>query len=479
MMLASRWSSGLPRRILLVVFLIFFIAFLFTWRDKIHSDVLFFNQSNLPFGKLTSDAGCPLDLAYLKHERYGLQNDIVFHRQCLRAIRNDGVDRTDVADVPDSVLGRSQDVDLEGDCRVREEMPCDPVEVQVPSPFPAQQYPELLFGVATSFDRLVDSIPQLSHWLANSGARLVAVVVDAAERESDLAQLVALFESHGVELIVARPMRDGLDVNQQHFTVLGDLLAHANEETKWICVIDDDTFFPSLFTLSEALDNYDHTAPAYLGGLSDSMWAIEQHGLLAYGGAGVFMSMPLVRQVVPHIDKCLAEGNTGQGDALLKNCIYAQTDTRLTIMPGLNQLDLRGDTSGFYESGRWPLSLHHWKTWHSAPVDQMARVADFCGGCFLQRWRFGGDTVLANGYSVAVYRGGIAHEDLNTTEATFDNAHLYDWAYGPLRARVDGGAKKSFILVDAERFGQAVRQVYVHRGGESARDEVLELWWDW
>lgn len=466
--------------------LIFFLASLLAWRERDNSEIPFFgNQHRFSFGKLTSnespDGRCPLDVEYLKHERYALTNDIVFHRQCIRAIHNDGMDRSDVSDVSDSVFGRWQSLDLGRHCNTYEEMQCDPVELETPSPFPVRRYPELLFGVATSFDRLVDSVPQLSHWLSHSGARLVAVVVDAAEREADLDRLLAFFNGHGVDLVIARPMNDQLDVNQQHFTVLRDLLHHSTPQTKWICIIDDDTFFPSLFPLSEMLDGQDYTAPVYLGGLSDSMWAIQQHGLLAYGGAGVFMSMPLVRQLDPHIEACLAESNTGQGDALLKNCIYSQTDTRLTLVPGLNQLDLRGDTSGFYESGRWPLSLHHWKTWHSAPVDLMAKASDFCGGCFLQRFRFGGDTVLANGYSVAVYREGIEHSDLNHTEATFDNAHLYDWAYGPLRSKADPHNKKSFYLIDAEMVGKSLRQVYVHRAGdrEESRDEVLELWWDW
>ena len=85
---------------------------------------------------------------------------------------------------------------------------------------------------------------------------------------------------------------------------------------------------------------------------------------------------------------------------------------------------------------------------------------------------------MANGYSVAVYSRGIDHDDLDRTEATFEYQQLFDWSYGPLRAKTDARKKKSFYLVDAEKIGKSLRQVYVHRGKLNSKDEVLEMWWD-
>ncbi|KFH41943.1 hypothetical protein ACRE_073230 [Hapsidospora chrysogenum ATCC 11550] len=507
MRLISLGSSGPTRRILFVTCFLFFLIVLLVRRETETQGDSFFGSDRyrLSLKHIVTDddlvddndrdssnestpekpPGCPLDVEYLKSERYGLSGNIIFHKQCVRAHRNDSLDRSAVTDVEHgSIFGRLQALDLNADCHEYEAMPCDPIDLEVPGPLEERPHPELLFGVATSFDRLVDSLPQLSHWLSHSGSPLVAVVVDVAQREGDIPGLVALYDDHGVNLIIARPMDTPpgvpqLGVNEHHFTVLRDMVRHSTPQTKWIGIIDDDTFFPSLHPVAEMLEDQDHTASLYLGGLSDSMWAIQQHGMLAYGGAGVFLSMPLARELDPYIERCLAENMSPQGDALLRNCIYARTETRLTVVGGLHQLDIRGDPSGFYESGRWPLSLHHWKTWHSAPVDQMAVAAGFCGDCFLQRWRIGGDTVLSNGYSVAVYSGGIAREDLDRTEATFENAHLYDWAYGPLRSRVEDGMKKSYLLVGSQRIGRGLRQVYVHRGGGMQPDEVLELRWDW
>lgn len=483
--LVYAWSPGPSRKILLLTSFLFIVTLFFTWDEFQHARVIRLNKdSGVQIEHMVSNTmqqakRCPLDIKYLKHDRYRLRSDnIVFHRQCIKARHTLDMNRDSVTDVDEDIFGQNQALNLSQECHEWDPMPCDPIHLDVPPPFPIRHYPELLFGVATSFDRLVDSLPQLAHWLSNSGARLVAVVVDAAKHLDQFHRLKAFYSDHGVDLIIAESFGDGVTVNEQHFTIIRDLLRHATPETKWVGIIDDDTFFPSLYPLAEILATQDHNIPAYLGGLSDSLEAIQIHGLMAYGGAGAFLSMPLVRELEPHIETCLRQSSTQQGDALLKNCIYGQTKARLTTMPGLNQLDIIGDPSGFYESGRYPLSLHHWKTWHSAPVDQMAKSSDFCGGCFLQRWRFGEDTVLANGYSVAQYKRGISHTDLNRTEATWEHTHLFDWSLGPLRRRNDERVKKSFRLIDAEKVGKSLRQVYVHRGRDTP-DEVLELWWQW
>lgn len=419
---------------------------------------------------------CPLDAEYLRSKRYGLSDDIVLHRKCIRAVTSNQVDRDEVGDVTEPMFAQSQAINLVNGCHEWDAMECEPVELEVPSVFPAKKYPELIFGVATSFDRLVDSKPQLTHWLRNTGVQLVAVLVDAVDHRVDLDRLHSFYADDGVDLVIARPRYTGLGVNEQHFTIVRDLLHHSTPETKWMGIIDDDTFFPSLHPLAEVLGQQDHNQPAYLGGLSDNMISIQVNGLLAYGGAGVFLSMPLARELEPNIEKCLMQATTNQGDALLKGCIYSQTQTRLMLIPGLSQLDIRGDPSGFYESGRFPLSLHHWKTWHSAPVDHMARAVDFCGSCFLQRWRFDEDTVLNNGYSVTLYREGIDIEELNQTEATMDDSPQFEWSYGPLRQRATPDEKKSFYLKDADIIDERLRQVYIMRGQD--KDEVLEVWWE-
>lgn len=342
----------------------------------------------------------------------------------------------------------------------------------------------MLFGVASNYERLLDSITPFAHWLGNTGARLLAVVDDKDITNSTLDFLATEYLKNGIELIPVRPQNSSFDANEQHFILVRDLLRHANDKTRWATIIDDDTFFPSLSAMVPVLNAHDPLTSIYLGGLSESSTAVRFHGYMAYGGASVFLSMPLIQELEPKIDECLDEIKVRQGDGLLKQCIYNKTDTRLTVVPGLHQLDMEGDLSGFYESGQLPLSLHHWKSWHSAPVDKMTKIVEFCGGCFMQRWRFGPDTVLSNGYSIASYQGGIEHDDLAQLEGTWKNALDYDDTMGPMREKTEPGRKKSYLLIDSEKIGQNLRQLYVHRAPDTSEkgkmmDEIVEVMWEW
>lgn len=434
---------------------------------------------------------CPMDAGYLK-KRNDLTSEIVYSKKCIRTVFDDSVDRADVVDVTDaSMFANSQVLDLGRPCQDWQELACEPTTLRVPPPYPARVYSEFTFGVATGFDRLIDSLPQFRQWLSGSGARLVAVVVDLDEHVRDMGYLQSLYQGYDIDLVICSSFHPSLGVNEQHFTIVRDLLKHMTPTTKWIGIIDDDTFFPSLHPLAEIMDYQDADESLYIGALSDSLDAIRQHGTMAYGGAGAFLSLPLARQLEPAIEACLDEIQVQQGDALLKQCIYAKTDTTLTVMPGLNQADLMGNVDGFYESGRLPVSLHHWKSWHHAPVEQIAKASTFCGDCLLQRWRFGEDTVLNNGYSIAVYNDGISQAELNKTESTFQYEYLYEWSLGPLREKTQEDRKKSYHLIESELVDGGLRQIYVHRARDentqypdglsdttSEKDEVLELWWE-
>lgn len=142
--------------------------------------------------------------------------------------------------------------------------------------------------------------------------------------------------------------------------------------------------------------------------------------------------------------------------------------------------------SGFFESGVQPLNLHHWRSWYHEPVTRMAAAAKFCGNCFLQRWMFGADTVLSNGYSIAVYPPDVLNNiDLERTEHTWNHIYEdmnpeYDFTIGPLRDRV-GGEKKSYKLVNTEisSHGHIMNQLYIFRGNRDLGelDEAVELVW--
>jgi hypothetical protein len=448
---------------------------------------------------------CSRDVRFLRSGELDLSDKILYTRRCIKPVHGN-VDRNAVANVTSPLITGARVLNLDGDCSQIALPPCEPLTLHVPPAYPPPdgQYRHLLFGVASSYERLQDSLPVFAHWLAGSGAQLVAVVSDAdsPDHKYDVAVLEALYRKHNISATITRPrLKQSLPrldtpddaelarpaaVEQLHFLLIEDMLDLATPHTQWLGVLDDDTFFPALYPLDLTLRQHDHTRPAWLGALADNWVSVKIWGFMAYGGAGTFLSVPLAEQLLPRLEACVRETSIISGDGMLKECVYAYSTTKLTLVEGLHQHDIRGDPAGFFESGRKTLSIHHWKSWYHAPVDKMAAVARVCGDCFLQRWRFGGDTLLANGYSVSVYRDGMDKVDLDRVEATFDEPDgKFDFVYAPFRPKLGEDQKKSYRLeaIDGStEKGERFRQVYVHRApreeGSEAVDEVVELVWE-
>lgn len=456
-------------------------------------DLILFGEPKPDRPNLDTAPACAPSLDHLRRPGYGLTRDVVYQKRCIRPVVDESFDRKALSVITDPLIGPGQLVSLDKACEGWEEQECAPINVAVPPAYPVQDYSSLLFGVATSLDRLRESVAQFESWLANSGAQLLVVITDSAD-EREFGPVSEEFRSRGIALVIVKPWNSTITQNEQHFTIVRDLLQHATPETKWAAIIDDDTFFPSLYQVGQILAGHNHTAPAYLGGLSENSDAVKHHGYMAFGGAGVFLSIGLLQELDPHLEECLDMEHVPQGDGLLKSCIYNKTETQVTVIPGLHQLDFGGDMSGFYEAGRLPISLHHWKSWHHAPVDKMAKISEICGGCFLQRVVFGSDTVLSNGYSIVQYPLGTESVDLDKTEGTWDGAPGFEWSLGPMREKLARNQKKSYRLIDSERIGKSLRQIYVHQLEDdlpgpddkkeglgpditNMKDEVIELWW--
>lgn len=421
---------------------------------------------------------CSPDIEFLRRQELGLTDTIVYSRRCVTPNYSSDVDRDDLTKLSEPLLADKTTINL-ASCSHVDSLPCEPLTLPVPPAYPKQSFDHFIFGVATSHDRMVEALAAFDHWLAGSGAPLVAVIVDHAFH--DLPALEALYAQHQIKLVTV-PGEPQLTIDQNHFITLRPTVQNIGPTTRWVGILDDDTFFPSLAALSDTFSQLDHTKDFWLGQLSEDFYSVRSWGFFAYGGAGVFLSVPLAKKLEPFQEQCLEEAALPSGDGMLRDCVYYHSKTKLTLVPGLHQQDMRGDLSGFFESGLRALSLHHWKSWYDEPVPKLAAITDVCGDCFLQRFQFGDDTLFANGYSIALYRKGVQDLNLDYMEATW-NQHgpEFDFSIGPLRPALKKDEKRSYRLKDAEFLPDGrLRQIYVYKrdwqSGEEM-DEVVELLW--
>jgi hypothetical protein len=350
-----------------------------------------------------------------------------------------------------------------------------PVSLRVPQPPKLADASHIDFGVATSVERLNESLDAFAHWAGYSRTRIFALI-ELDKTGTGIQEVKAKADSLGINLHITESDDNYLN---RYFALIPHLEENARETTQWGCIIDDDTFFMSMPRLVDALAKYDHTTSMYIGGLSESVPQIAAFGMIGFGGAGVFLSKPLLTELTNVYDECSAMDFTG--DRRIAICVYRYTNTRLTVDHRLRQLDLMRDASGFFESGREPsLTVHHWKSWFSADMPKLAVIAELCGdSCLLRKWHFGDGWILTNGFSVIKYHADPGKDDVSM-ELTWEphngaNEESYLHELGPLRRKDDG--KRSFQLVDAvHEQNDRVTQWYVMRD-EKYGDQVLELSW--
>lgn len=348
-----------------------------------------------------------------------------------------------------------------------------PITLKVPPSPRLADASHIDFGVATTLDRLNASLDAFAHWAGYTRTRIFALI----EPHDRTVEVRARADTLGINLYI---QQSDVEYQARYFSLVGLLANNMRERTRWSCVIDDDTFFPSMRALVDALREYNDSVPVYLGGLSESAPQVGLFGVMGYGGAGVFLSRPLVEQLSDPrtMDEC--QMNDFTGDRRLSYCIYQHTGTRLTIDYRLHQLDMHGDASGFFEANRpAPLSLHHWKSWFFADMAKATAVSNVCGDtCPFRKWHFSDGWMLTNGFSVVKYSSPIDPDD-PIMEHTWDADHgavleSFLHALGPLRPKDIG--KISYTMEHALAEDDVVRQYYVRRDTVKG-DEVLELTW--
>lgn len=392
----------------------------------------------------------------------------------------------------------------------------EPLTLEVPvfakSPVDASH---ILFGAATSLDRLDASIPFFQRWLAHTNARLFVIVTGPDDSKPDprrMGDLQLHIRDLGILITLVPPLSRKDGNTERYFSLVKILYANRNEKTRWLGFVDDDTFVTSMTALVSALDKHDGTQQRYLGALSEEWWTVTMYGLIGMGGAGIFLSLPLAKIVNANYQDCKRNSEKTFGDHKIYECIARHTDTRLTVLPGLYQIDIHGDRSGIFESGRQILTIHHWKEgyWDEHgdgpdgirhqrwfPMEKMALVTDVCDRCYLQRWQFGTDIILTNGYSISAYPKGELLKPHNESRfdkvehtwvdpMTVENSTNKGWDHyvGPLRPALKLEDEKiPYRFLDGAGVDGGVRQYYRHIGKNGDMDTLIELFWireeDW
>lgn len=187
------------------------------------------------------------ELEFVKrvHAQQELTDKVRYNRLCIQPVFSDDVDRNVVANVSTSIFGDEVTIDMTK-CDEAKLARCTPVKLEVPRPYADYNVSHLIFGIATNYARLEESIDSFAHWLAqpsSDGAKLVALVTDYSSQEAgNIERLQQEFYSAGMNVDLVEPIDKSYTTSQSHFTVLAHMLNKSTIETQWYGLLDDDTF---------------------------------------------------------------------------------------------------------------------------------------------------------------------------------------------------------------------------------------------
>jgi Protein of unknown function, DUF604 len=352
---------------------------------------------------------------------------------------------------------------------------------------------KILFGVATTIQRLEDALPRLAFFIGGgTKASMIALVPPADNME----EKQTYFRTRGLDIVL---VESKLDFTLRYFSLVHAFNLHISRsrpKTEWVIMIDDDTFFPSLSLVSERLSTLPSPKPAWIGAVSEADWQVRTFGRIGFGGAGIVLSRNLVEILNERYDECTGDDLGAldmPGDRRLGKCINKLLPKlELTIWPELHQWDMGPDQHGLYEAGRPIWSFHHFQGghWGKSDVIGMSSVATVAGDkSILRRWVFdskgSGQSqerdfwVLTNGYSIVHYHISSGTPDINFdhTEHTWpENIKGYEESVGPLRpAEQEGVTKKRWLLREAAKVGANVHQFYWFES--AVESSVIEIVW--
>ncbi|KAG0143608.1 hypothetical protein CROQUDRAFT_96113 [Cronartium quercuum f. sp. fusiforme G11] len=259
-------------------------------------------------------------------------------------------------------------------------------------------YPEFMFGCATTPKRALEFLPRWSEWLPSSMPVDVGVerafrwrpgsgeilrrntastlILTPPETELDQAwEVENAARGAGMDIKLKSVVAERYEA--RYMKLITELWREAVERealgaplTQWFSLVDDDTYFLSLDSVARMLAKYDPLEVHLIGSLSEAEAARKHFGNIAFGGAGIFLSRGLMKEMNQPgaFDSCVSLfAKEFGGDGMITKCaaVMMRRDVQqvVTREPTLHQLDIRDEGHGIFQAGWRFTSLHHWRSW--------------------------------------------------------------------------------------------------------------------
>ncbi|GAA5823926.1 hypothetical protein JCM5353_007339 [Sporobolomyces roseus] len=373
----------------------------------------------------------------------------------------------------------------------------------------------IMFGMSTTPDRVLWNLPVWKHWLPSLNAPLdptnenqvkdlplLLVLTPPPNPTEEARTREAVEEAQSLGMYVEMRAREADRFETRYFALVEELWKEAvrresqgGDRVEWFVFADDDTFFPDFDSLIRLLSSFSADEDKLIGTLSESTKQVAQWGHIAYGGAGIYVSRKTVEKMNTEgaWSQCLAKfGSAFGGDAMVSHCaaVVANKDIHelLTVDDTLHQLDIRGDGTGFFQSGFLITSLHHWGSWFTLfPPWHETGMGDLRKGIVLvgkaakaiggdnwgRRYVFEeGKVVVILGYSVVIEKDPLTQGQLDQSEHTWWEFETFH----PIRPGQEEAVDKRTYYITGVRTLTADGIVRIeHKNREGER---IDLIWD-
>ncbi|GAA5968475.1 hypothetical protein JCM8115_006402 [Rhodotorula mucilaginosa] len=375
---------------------------------------------------------------------------------------------------------------------------------------------KVMFGMSTVPDRVLWNLPVWSHWLPKSPQPpldfrdksimdqlpLVLVLMPTPNPTEEARSREAVDEANSLGMHVKMRAREADRFETRYFALVEEMWIEAKRReeadgvrTDWFIFADDDTFYPDFDSLARLLASHDPDEDWLIGALSESTKQVAQWGHIAYGGAGIILSRAVMDKMnaAGFWRTCLQKyGSAFGGDAMLTHCaadaMARDVKDALTLEETTHQLDIRGDGTGFFQSGFLFTSIHHWGSWFTLfppwhesgagdlrnGVGLVGKAAKAVGGDnWGRRYLFeAGRVVVALGYSVTVEAKALKEEDAAKSEHTWWEFETFH----PIRpSHEEAKDKRTYYITAVRQVDPAGIYRLEHKNREGERVDIL---WD-